>query len=366
MFAVFKAQLKKDIRKPFTLILFIALSILATLIFGNSSFGKPPTVSVFSTGPNANAIEEKWIDLLKESEAFNFVLAEEDEARENVSAGKSSVALQLMETDYRLIASSDNSTIQLVEQEVHKIFTEEAQLQAAMGTGNTTEIRSEVERYLENAPIKVQTQSISGGEIPKHDMGTQLLFTFTLFVVMFTIGFKVNGINADKVSGIWNRLILSPVSKTNMYMGHLLYSFGIGFFQVMAVLLLFKYVLNFEFGDFRLIVMIAVVYTLSMVSLAMFISGFLRTPEKFNSVFASVIPMIPVVSGLYMPPGTISNPVLLFIADLFPLKHAVDAMLNVTLYSASWNDISFSIAILLLIFVIYMGLGINMVERRRG
>ncbi|MDF1509034.1 ABC transporter permease [Robertmurraya sp. DFI.2.37] len=366
MLAVFKAQLKKDVRKPVTIIAFMVVSILATLIFGNSTFGKPPTVPVFSTEPNGKEIEEKWIHLLRESEALNFVLAEEEGALEDVASGKSNVAIKLMENDYRIITASNHSIVPFVEQEVHTIFSEEAQLQAVVGEEDTTKIRKVVASYLENPPLQVEVKSISGGEIPKHDMGTQLLFVFTLFAAMFTIGFKVNGINEDKVNGIWNRLILSPVTKTNMYVGHLLYSFCIGFFQISVVLLLFQYVLKFELGDLRLIMMVAAIYTLSIVSLAMLISGFLRTPEKFNMVFTSFIPMIPVISGLYMPPGTVSNPILSFVADLFPLKHAADAMLNITLYNANWNDISLSVAILLLIFVIYMGIGINLVERRRG
>ncbi|OHX50667.1 ABC transporter permease [Cytobacillus oceanisediminis] len=366
MYPVFYAQFLKDKRKPLLILSFIGLSILATLIFGNSAWQTSTTVSVFASGTNAGEIEQKWVKLLnKDNENTEYVISEEGEAREQVREGKRDVAILLMEQDYRLITASDMPNIQLIEQEVHKVFTEEAQLQAITGSADTAELREEIDRYLEKPPLTINTKSVNGGELTSHNMGTQLLFGFTLFIAMFTIGFKVNGINADKVSGVWNRLNLSPVSKTNMYTGHLLYSFFIGFFQMAAVFLIFEYVMNYEIGPLSLILTIAAVFTLSSVSLAMLVAGFTKTPEKFNMVYPSVIPIIPIISGVYVPPGVMDNPVFTFIADLFPMGYAIEAMMDAALFGAGWSDILLPVSLMLLIAVIYMGIGINLGERSR-
>lgn len=63
-------------------------------------------------------------------------------------------------------------------------------------------------------------------------------------------------------------------------------------------------------------------------------------------------------------PGTISNPVLTIIGDLFPLSHAMDAILDVVIYEATWQDITQPLVCMTLIGVIAMGIGINLVERR--
>ncbi|PAV27958.1 multidrug ABC transporter permease [Virgibacillus profundi] len=366
MFPVFKAQLRKDIRKPLTVILFIVASIVASLIFGGSTEQEETTVAIFSSGSDAKEIEEKWEGLLNDIESVNFVITDEEKAREDVVEGRRDVAIHVMENDYRLVTSSHMPQVQMIEQQVHEVFTKEAQLTAAAGNQSTEQFRDEMEDYMNNPPFQVQTLSLQNENLLKHDMGLQLLFGFTLFAAMFIIGFKVNGITADKVSGIWDRMILSSVSKTSMYSGHLIYSFCIGFFQMFIVLLVFQYLIGYDLGNFSMILSIAAVYTLSMVSLAMLLTGILRTPEQFNMVFSSVIPMIPIVSGIYMPPGTISNSILLFIADLFPLTHGVEAMIEVALYDASWNDIALPIALMLLIGVVCMGVGVNMVERRKG
>lgn len=366
MFPVFKAQLKKDIRKPLTIILFIVASIVATLLFGGSTQQSETTVAIFSSGPNAVEFEEKWEGLLNNMESVAFVITDEEKAREDVVEGRRDVAVHVMDNDYRLVTSSTMPQVEMIEQQVHEVFTKEAQLTAAAGNQNTDELRNELHRYMEDPPLQVQTQSLQEENIQNHDMGIQLLFGFTLFSAMFIIGFKVNGITSDKVSGVWDRMILSAVSKTSMYAGHLIYSFCIGFFQIFIVVLLFQYAFGYDLGNFSMIVTIASIYTLSMVSLAMLFAGLFRTPEQFNNIFSSVIPIVPIISGIYMPPGTISNPILLFIADLFPLTHAVEAMMDVALYNASWNDIALPIALMLIIGVVYMGIGVNMVERRKG
>lgn len=366
MFPVFKAQLRKDIRKPLTIILFIVASIVASLIFGGSSQQSETSVAIFSSGPNATEVEEKWAGLLNDGESVNFVITDEEKAREDVVKGRRDVAIHVMKNDYRLVTSSYMPQVQMIEQQVHEVFTKEAQLAAVAGTQHMDELQNELESYMKDPPLQVQTQSLQKEDLPKHDMGIQLLFGFTLFIAMFTIGFKVNGITADKVNGVWNRMILSSVGKTGMYSGHLIYSFCIGFFQMFIVFIVFKYVMGYDLGDFSMILAIAGVYTLSMVSLAMLFTGILRTPEQFNMVFSSVIPMIPIVSGIYMPPGTISNSILLFTADLFPLTHGVEAMMDVALYDAGWTDIALPIVLMLLIAVVCMGVGVNMVERRKG
>ena len=60
-----------------------------------------------------------------------------------------------------------------------------------------------------------------------------------------------------------------------------------------------------------------------------------------------------------MMPGTITNPVLLFIADLFPMTHAMEAVMSVVFYNAGLQDVMMSLMFMLLIGVVAMGLGIN-------
>jgi ABC-2 type transport system permease protein len=366
MIPVFRTQWRKDKRNPSTVIAFIIASIVLTLIFSESNQQTKTTVAIFSSEANGNKIEEKWESLLNNNEEISFVITDEETSRKDVEEGNRDIAIQLFANDYKAITATNAQVVQLVQSHVHTVFTEEAHLEAASSLEmETDEIRDYVQGYLDNPPLQINAESLDGGDVSNHNMTVQLLFGFSLFMAMFTIGFKVNAVTTDKVSGIWDRMILSPVSKTGMYAGHLLYSFCIGFLQILVVLVIFNYVMDYDLGNnFGMIVVIAAVFTLSMVSTAMLFTGFIKTPEQFYMIYPSVIPIIPLISGAYMPPGIITNPVLLFIADLFPLKHAMDALMNVAFYDASWNDIALPIVLMFLIGVICMGIGVNLVERR--
>lgn len=364
MNSVIWAQFAKDKRNPIIILLFIIGSVLATLLFAGGVY-TPTTVAIFSEEENASEIEAKWEELLNADHSFRFIIVDPDQARKDVREGKADVAVRLLEMDYKLVATTELPSVSIVRQHVEKVFQREAQISAIAKLESDENIRGEIESYLANAPFQLEAQGLDSEELPNYNLSTQLLFAFTFLVSMFIVGFRVNNVTHDKVSGVWNRMILSPISKTSMYSGYILYSFLITLFQIIVVLMIFKYVMNYEIGDHLwLIILIAAFFTFSMISIAMLITGLVKTPEQFYGIYPSLIPLIPLVSGAYMMPGTITNPVLLFIADLFPMAHAMEAILSVIFYGAGLQDIMMSLLIMLLMGIVAMGIGINLIERR--
>lgn len=357
------AQFSKDKRNPLFVLLLIAGSIVATIVFGGG-IQSATTVGIFSEEDNAAAIEKKWEVLLNTDDSFTFEIVDPEEARKDIKKGNIDVAVKVTEDDYRLLVSKKMPTISSIEQHVDKVFQQEAQIRAVEAQVGR-DVRDEMENYLADAPLQMESQGVDSEQIPTYNIRTQLLFAFTFLISMFILGFKVNNVTQDKVSGIWDRMIFSPMKKTSMYSGYLLYSFLITMLQIIVVLIVFKYVLHYDVGDnLWLIILIAACFAFGMISIAMLITGFVRTPEQFYAIYPSVIPLIPLVSGAYMMPGTITNPVLLFIADLFPLAHAMDAIMSVVFYGAALQDVTMSLLYMLLIGIVAMGVGINLVERR--
>ncbi|MEC0284012.1 ABC transporter permease [Terribacillus saccharophilus] len=363
MKSVLWAQFLKDKRNPLLILLFIAGSIVATLILGGG-VQSVTTVAIFSEEANASEIEEKWEALLNTNDSFKFEIVDSEEAREDVRDGSSDVAVNLSEDDYRLLVSKRMPGVSYVEQHVASVFQQEVQI-SAVESQEDGNVRDEMEEYLADAPFQLESQGVDGEQIPKFNIRTQLLFAFTFLISMFIIGFKVNNVTQDRVSGMWDRMILSPVKKTGMYSGYLLYSFLITMLQIVVVLIMFKYVMDYDVGNnLWLIILISACFTFGMISIAMLITGFVRTPEQFYAIYPSLIPLIPLVSGAYMMPGTITNPVLLFIADLFPNAHAMEAIMSVVFYGAGLQEVTMSLLYMLLIGIVAMGVGINLVERR--
>ncbi|WP_366248500.1 ABC transporter permease [Terribacillus aidingensis] len=356
-------QFSKDKRNPLLILLLITGSIAATLLFGGG-VQSVTTVGLFSEDVNDAELEKKWETLLNTDDSFTFEIVEPEEAREDIKKGNIDVAVRVMEDDYRLLVSKNMPSVSSIEHHVNSVFQREAQI-AAVELQEGKDVRGELDDYLADAPFQIEAQGLESEQIPTYNIRTQLLFAFTFLISMFILGFKVNNVTHDKVSGIWNRMILSPMKKTGMYSGYLLYSFLVTMLQIVVVLIVFRYVMNYDVGDnLWLIILITACFTFGMISIAMLITGFVRTPEQFYAIYPSLIPLIPLVSGAYMMPGTITNPVLLFIADLFPLAHAMEAIMSVVFYGAGLQDVLMSLLYMLLIGVVAMGLGINLVERR--
>lgn len=359
------SQWMKEKRNPWMIIMFIGLSILATLMFGGSVDSKIK-IDIFTEDGAVEKSEAKWIELLNQNDTFEFRIQDEQAARKKVREGRADLAVKLVSDDYRIIAAMDNPYVQLADQHLRTVYEREQQLRAAAATvQDEAKFREHVYAYMEKPPLRLQSEPQGGGELVRHDMGLQLLFGFSLFLVMFTVGFKVNTITKDKTSGVWNRLILSPVRKTEMYMGHLLYSSLIGVLQIIIVLLIFRYGFGFDLGDhYGLLLLVIVIYILTIVALSMLFVGLLQSPEQFGTLFPSIIPILPLISGVYMPPGTITNPILLGIAEAIPLTHAMKALTGIAVYGYGIADLWIPISKLLLIGVLCMGIGINLMERR--
>ena len=84
------------------------------------------------------------------------------------------------------------------------MFEKEAWMNAAVSQSNDpAELRSNIEEKLDQALMEMNVASIAGDELSSYDMGTQLMFAFTLLVAMFMIGFRVNNVLKDKVYGLW-------------------------------------------------------------------------------------------------------------------------------------------------------------------
>ncbi|MEK4510725.1 ABC transporter permease [Paenibacillus sp. FSL K6-2524] len=367
MFTVFWAQWRKERRSPFMLIIFLSLSIVGTVLMSMTTNNKM-LIDVFGVPELTTAEETAWIQLLNQSEAYQFKMRAEQPSRDAVREGRADVAIKLSENNYKIISAIESPNVVLVEQHVFHVFAKEMQIrEASTHSGDENQFRADVEHNLQRPALTLQTQAWDGNPIVKYDINLQFLFGLTLFLVIYTIGFKVTGVLMEKTTGVWNRVILSPVRKTEMYLGHLIYSFLIGFIQIIIVFLIFHYGFGYQLMEhFDMILVICATYMFTMVAFAMLLAGVMRTPEQFSSLLSATVPIMPMLGGIYVPPGTITNKFILGISEIFPLTHAMKALTGVAMFNESLTDVAMPIAKLLFIGVICMGVGINLMERRKA
>jgi ABC-2 type transport system permease protein len=221
-----------------------------------------------------------------------------------------------------------------------------------------------VERRLESPVLTVTSKSQDTEQTFRYDPKIQSLFGFTLFFAIFTIAFSVNRLLEERRKGIWDRVILSPVSKTAMYTGHLLYCFAIGYLQILIVFLLFRCGFGFPMGRFPTLLLLAGVYIFAVVALGLLLAGLVRTSQQMAVLIPVVAVSSAMIGGAYWPLEIVSNPVLLALSKAVPVTYGMEAMKGVAYYGHSWAELLRPVSFLLLYGVVCMGIGINLIERR--
>ncbi|MFD0588115.1 ABC transporter permease [Paenibacillus sp. GCM10027627] len=367
MLSIFTAQWQRDKRSPFLVLLFLILGVVATPLF-TSNMGGTVKIAAFMDGGISAEEKERWLQRLQRVEGISFKLMEKERALTDVREGRKPLAVRFMKGgDYRIVASTPGLEATTVDKQLSTMLAEEGVIAGiAEGASDGEQFKERVYEGMEQPSLALSKLNPDRKKLTDQEMTFQLLYGFTLFTVMFTIGFKVSAVLEERVSGVWNRVILSPVSKTRMYMGHLIYSLFIGFVQIVCALLVLHFLLGYDLGDrFDLLFAVVALYCATTVAMSMLFAGLVKTPEQFKALIPGLFPLMPLLGGIYFPPGMVTNKFILLAGELLPITHAVDALKQITLYGVDWAELSLPLAKLLIICVLCMGIGINLVERRR-
>lgn len=363
MFTILRAQLQKLRRNPQTFIMSISLTIMFALILGANSAGQ---VIVYTFYDEMERVEaEQWLELLNRSESFTFELADEQVARKMVIDAKVEFALKLMPDDYRLLAAAHNQNTATLDLYVRSVMQEELMIRATESQYEELGLREELEERLAQPALSVNAVNNESDDGFAHDARVHSLFGFSLFFSINMIFACLVAFLYEKQNRIWDRVILSPVSKASMYAGHLSYGFLMGFVQITAVFILFRYGFNVPLGDsFGTILVLVAVYTFAIVALGMMLASIVKTPQQLSVLTPIIGVSFAMLGGAYWPIEIISNPILLTLSKFVPITYAMEALRGVAYYQYSWSELLEPVSYLVLFGVVCMGIGINLMERR--
>lgn len=365
MKSVFLLQWQRFRRAPVMVLSFLVMTIIFVALLAGNNPAARPAILAYADDSLSEAAAEDWVASLNEAEEFDFRLMEEKEVREAVSAGDVPLALRLMDGNYRIVLAADDMSRFVLEAFLNRKYREEMRLKQVEQQAPGSEFRSEVVDVMEEPPIQVATSTLEGKKEFQYDNQLQMLFGMTLFFSVYTIMFSLMKIVEEKKQGTWDRLILSPVGKWEIYLGHLAYSFAIGYFQIVLIFVLFKYIFNFDVGDrFGAILVIIACYTFAIVALSMLVMSFVGRPQQLQAVVPIIATGMAMIGGAFWPIELVSNKMLLAISKILPITYDLNALKGVAIYDRSWQELSGPISILLLFGVVCMGIGINLMERR--
>ncbi|MGM8215477.1 ABC transporter permease [Bacillaceae bacterium W0354] len=365
MNSIFQLQWIRLRREPLLLISMVGMTIAFITLFGGFSSFEKMEIPTYFANDITEPEKEQWFDRLNESGVFHFTEKNKQDATKEVALGYVNFALELSNVQYRILMTADHQNFLSLKQFISQQFAEEQRLREVEEQIGNDGFREQVLSQLETPPISVEKTSLSNDQTVGYDPRTQALFGMTLFFVIYTIMFSLAKVALEKRTKTWERLILSPVKKWQVYFGYMFYTLLIGFVQISLIFVLFKYVFNFPLGDKIVdLLVIALCYSFAIVALGLLLMGISKTMEQLNALIPIVSVSMAMLGGAYWPIEIVSNKIILFLSKITPITYGMDALKRVSMGGQGLADISDSLGVLLLMGVIFVGIGINLMERR--
>ncbi|WP_102028890.1 ABC transporter permease [Salirhabdus sp. Marseille-P4669] len=356
------AQFKLLVRKPATFLLMTLFMIVFALMLGNTGGAYSSYVPVYS---EMNQKDTKRImESLEGYGSQRYEVVDEEKLMKAVREGDAEAGVLFYEDHFEYVRSAETPGFQLLQQNVEKAyydFLQEKKIVDSQAT-NSDDIIADL-----NTPVfTIDAKSLASEDDWIYDGKLQAIFGFAVFFVIYTIGYNVINLLVAKQNGIWDRFILSPAKKWEMYVGIMVYAFFLGYIQVVLVFSIFKYVLGIDFyGGYWKTLIILIPYVLCIVSLTVLIAGLSKNVQTFNAMIPLISVSFAMIGGAYWPIEIVSNKVMLLLAEVVPIYHVMDAFKQVTLYGQGLTATVFPVSILVLMSIVMMGIGLNLMERRQ-
>lgn len=355
MWDIFILQWKRLIKQPFLIIMFLGMSVV--FVYFLSGMGQEViTVETYSENMTDQELED-WIDRLNEEDSLVFVASDSEEVEEQIRTNESTFALVLEEDSYSYLANREDANLSVVDQHVQKIFRTESRINEVESAN--PDIQINVSDYLQ-----VETSALTEEATDARDYQIYVLAGMTFYFSIFSILYLMTNLVEEKRLGTWNRLIFSPLSKTKIYLGQLFHYFLAGIVQIVLSFLILIWITGANLGsNYLSVAAVVMAFTFSIVALGMLLMGIIQSPQQLQVIIPIITTSMAMLGGAFWPLDIVENPVLLFLADLMPIRYGVMGMTQAVLEQHTLGEMLRPIGILLLMGVFFMGIGINLMER---
>lgn len=356
MWTVFKLQWQRLFKQPVLVLVFLGLTILFVYFMGGSQGNQEIVVRTYSEELTSEELDE-WLTELNEDETFIFEASDYETVYERIRMNETAFALELNEDSYRFLVGREDMEMSPIVQHVDQIYTREKRL-------------ADIEQNDLSGPLELETfielNTVASNETAETNQvfPIAVLVGMTFYFSIFTILLLMINLVEEKKMGTWNRLIFSPLSKTKIYMGQLLHYFLVGLVQIGLSFVILRYLVGISLGtNYLSMLAVTVSFLFAIVSLGLLIIGVVSSPQQLQVVIPIVTTSMAMIGGAFWPLEVVSNRILLFLAELMPIKHGLQGMMGAVVQDRGITELLEPISALLLMGVLFMGVGLNLMER---
>lgn len=352
MWTVFIMQWKRLIKQPFIVLTFFGLTLLFVTFLGQSQTTGKIEVQTYTT----ELSEEAYYTLIEElngSDQFAFRQSDRQTVEDRIKNNRLSFAVELNETSFSFLVGQSSFSQPLVRDYLAEIYQKNRWLKV----NDLTE--GDLNEY-----IPFETSFVSVADDSVHYQ-TQVVVGMTLYFVMYTVLFQLMTIAEQKTDGTWDRMMLSPVSKKQIFSGLFLYYYFIGLIQVGLSFIIFTQWLGFSFGDkYGLLLLSMSLFLMSIVALGLMLVSLVKTPQQLQAVIPIVATASAMLGGAFWPLEFVTQPVLLFFSRIIPIRYGIETLSDVILRDVSFGELLSPYVLLLALTILFGGIGLYFLERK--
>lgn len=353
MTTIFKTKCLLLLRNPINYIVSTIIICVFVYLMGHQQKESIAIASSLNTQTTAQAMEA-----LGKIPIYEYALYTEQQALQLVEQGDVKAAILLFEEQFKFVVANDFTDFALLQNELATFYHDRLQQRALLQAFPVQQLEVE-----SNPAFQIKYQNEKEVQLPRRQLSA--LFSFSLFMIIYTTASGVSYILVERNNGVWNRLIVSSIHKWQAYTANLAYAFCISYAQMVIVFSIFRYLLGIDFaGNFIAALLVIIPYLLCVVALTIFIASITNTISQFNTIIMVIAVSSAMLGGAYWSLEAVSSPFIYGMSYISPIRYGLEILNAVTFNNSTWSELLQPIGILLFIAVVLMGIGINIMEKK--
>lgn len=369
-------------------IIMTAMALGLTAVFGASMGSYKPTVLIVNE--DDSLYSQRFVEELREHSRFNYSMSPYEEALQKVDEGNALTAIKIKKDFGKNVISGKDVEISLIKtrDDIDISMLENIILETAnknIGNIKITAITSEyirkmkeniIEEALEDRiynkvvdnwryrrPIEIKKGLIDASNTNTYNNLKHSVIGFSIFFSTYTIVFGIGTILNDRQYHTWQRMLISPLSKSSILGGSLIVTFLMGGVQLGILILAGKYLFKIDWGSsISGILTIVGAFIFAVTCLGLLLSGLVKTHSQLAAISPVVLTSTAMLGGCMWPLDIVNSRILLFLANLTPQKWAVEGMTKIATYGYGFEAAIIPSVVLILMGVFFFGIGVKLVK----
>ena len=376
IFAVTGRLLRSNLKRPQQLIIMMLFPLFFTLVFGGliSAQSETKKYSLAVNIPSQDGINAELNSLLLNNPRLDIQSCSEQEARQLVRDRKVLAAVivpadfaakikQGAVSNYTLVREEENNIYLAAKQEIDQAFFQihTAAVTATQVVQNSDPHWQEVFNATlktwkaDSVEFKVTGLSRNIASVPQK---SQSNVGFIIMVLMMSLVTSTGVLLQERMDGTWQRLIATPIRRSQILGGYLLGFFILGWIQFGILVGASRLLFNIYWGNPLGLLVLISIFILCCISLALALGGFVKTFQQQQAVATIVITATSMLGGVFWP-LEVEPQAMQLLARGIPQYWATQGVNNLLLGGLDWARLALPLGVLSALTVTFFLIGVT-------